>query len=107
VVPYVAGKLTGFDEGWTAARTLVAQIYDELMDERDRCATDSDESIRLYRKAAAVHDLVWRRLLEGREAAVEAYRATQPTGRAAKTGVAVNNRREPILGQPPGYASKT
>jgi hypothetical protein len=101
VVPFHDGKVTGFAEGWTAARTLVATIYDELMDERDRCVTDSDESLALYRKAAVVHDLVWRRLLEGREAAVAEYRATLPAG------VPVNNRREAILGQPPGYASQT
>lgn len=97
MLPFYDGKATGYGEGWDAARDAIAAISEEM---RAQAATlPEDESLALYRDVIMIHERIWRGLLEGRAAAVEAYRAALPAG------MPINNSRAGILGQAPGFAS--
>lgn len=101
MVPYHDGRASGFEDGWDAARAVVAAAVEQLHDVVRAAATEGEG--RIAREAASmIHELVWRRLCEeGRTRAIELFRAGLPAG------VPVNNSGKGILGQPPGYASQT
>lgn len=99
MVPYYDGMMAGFRDGWNEARYEIEAVMDELRTAAGDCATAAQ--LADHRTVGLIHELVWRRLVDRKSAAAEAYKATLPEG------IPVNNSRLPILGQPPGYASAT